>query len=1120
MATDREHLARFLQAIHAVHRTGAALPETSYYPAISRLLSDIGDSLKPKVTTIIHVSGKEAGIPDGGFFVDQRTSAIPAAGMVPDRGVLEVKSADSDLPKIIGGSQVRKYLDRYGKVIVTTLRDWALVGAHKTTGKAVCLRSFTLAASEPQLWVFAATGAVDSVKATEFADFLRDALTKDAPLANPRDLAWVLASYAKEASRRLDSNASNELDPLRETLRDALGLSFDDKRGEQFFRSTLIQTLFYGVFSAWVLWHQQSPADGERFSWQRAAYLLKVPFVAALFEEIVRPTTLGKLGVSETLDWAEDALGRVDRAAFFTRFDDERAVAYFYEPFLQQFDPELRKQLGVWYTPPEVVDFMVERVDQVLRTELGVNGFADERVIVLDPCVGTGSFVTSILRKIRSSAATPDAMAADDVKQAALTRIFGFEVMPAPFVIAHLQVGLLLMKMGAPIDQKSSDRPAIYLTNSLTGWSPSVRSKLALPGFSDERDASDEVKLNAKILVVIGNPPYSTWSGVAVDEEAVSLAPYKVGLATKNNIDDLYVRFWRVAEERIVKGQTGIVCLISNFSWLHEPGFKAMRTHLLRSFDRMWIDTLNGDSRETGKTTPDGAPDPSIFATDFNKQGIQVGTAIALAVRTPNHNDNPAEVWHRDFWGESKKLQLKRAVGHLVGSVADAAEYELLTISPVNHSALRPATFSQLYESWPQVVALAKAEPSLGLNENRGSALIEQSRAALEARMSRYLDGAQTIADLRATDAAPLALPWAGFNPEQTRAKLIASGGYDATKIGRFASRPMDIQWAYLERGSHLWNRSRPELHVAVDPSRFLLARRRAPRRDDGAALLPATCLADQHVLHKDAYLIPHLLPGPAIKGGLFDQEGARPTPNYSNVAIRYLDSIGVDSADVDYPSLLWWHCLAIGYSPAYLRENAGGVAADWPRIPLPVDRTVFDRSVQTGRRLANLLDPLRPITDLPNVGNIRKADGTQVDASRDLDVRAQWGIRQPAGIFPSHGKVTTHDHESGEQTAQSVTFGPAVDIWLNATTCWSAVPLAAWSFKIGGFRVLAKWLSYREHGSVAAPILGRPLDKTEVREFTSLVQRLTAVTLLESELDDVYELSALAADAIGVTDD
>ena len=344
------------------------------------------------------------------------------------------------------------------------------------------------------------------------------------------------------------------------------------------------------MFSAWVQWsREQSPGSGGRFDWHAAAYSLHVPMVRNLFEQVATPTRLGPLGLVEVLDWTGAALNRVDRAAFFSAFDAGRAVQYFYEPFLAAFDPELRKQLGVWYTPPEIVRYMVARVDAVLRSELGVaDGLADSRA-----------------ERLREQGG--DALLAQDLKRAAMDRVFGFEIMPAPFVIAHWQVGMLLAAARAPLTP-GHERAAVYLTNALTGWQPpqGPRQRLLLPELEPERDAAERVKRETPILVVMGNPPYNAFAGTSPDEEEGLGEAYKQGLQRdwgirKFNLDDLYVRFFRIAERRIadMTGR-GVVCFISNYSWTEKDLFVVMRQSLMRSFDRIWIEKHARKSRDHG----------------------------------------------------------------------------------------------------------------------------------------------------------------------------------------------------------------------------------------------------------------------------------------------------------------------------------------------------------------------------------------------------------------------------------------------------------------------------------------------------------------------------------------
>jgi hypothetical protein len=351
MAAATGHLERFLTAIHAVHSVGVALPETSYYPDIKRLLEDVGALLSPKVRPVIHIRDQGSGIPDGGLFVVRPSGPVhsidPMQATAPERGALEVKPPDRDLTAVAGSRQVRKYLERYGKVLVTTLRSWTLVVIGQD-GRGKRVETYTIATSAAAFWALTANPKEwAQAHEGEFVGFLKRAMEHDAPLTNPQDLAWILAAHARTAMDRIEGKEVSALKQVKSALSESLGLTFQDENGDHFFRSTLVQTLFYGIFSAWVLWNRAEPTDDERFEWKLTAWHLRVPMVSILFEKIATPSTLKQLGILDIMDWTEDVLARVDRVQFFSHFEEGKAVQYFYEPFLAHFDKWLREQFGV-----------------------------------------------------------------------------------------------------------------------------------------------------------------------------------------------------------------------------------------------------------------------------------------------------------------------------------------------------------------------------------------------------------------------------------------------------------------------------------------------------------------------------------------------------------------------------------------------------------------------------------------------------------------------------------------------------------------------------------------------------------------------------------------------------
>ena len=1126
-------LGQFLSACKAVHASGAGTVETSYYTAVNQLLDSVGAQLSPKVRCIMQLKNLGAGNPDGGLFTaDQfHTRGGQAKDLsAPARGVIEVKSPGEPLHLTSKSLQVDKYWQRYKLVLVTDLRDWLLIGERQ--GQRVALERYTLAGDEASFWhdIAAHPQRSEKLHGQAFADFVQRVLLHKAPLAEPKDLAALLASYARQASHRVENaspSAAKQLSSLQASLEAALGLRFESDEGAHFFRSTLVQTLFYGVFSAWVLRHEEDLAHGP-FDWRSAAHSLNVPMIAALFGQLSQPAKLKALGLTEVLDWTADALNRVDTAAFFKAFESTRSIQYFYEPFLAAFDPELRKKLGVWYTPEDIVRYQVARVDQVLQTELGLpQGLADPDVVVLDPCCGTGAYLVEVLRLIgdKLKAQGADALAAHQIKQAATTRLFGFELLPAPYVVAHLQIGLLLRQWGTPLSD--DERAGIYLTNALTGWEPPKEPKntvLPFPEFEQERDAADQVKQHQKIIVILGNPPYDGFAGVAVGEEQDLVATYKQGLNTtwgikKYNLDDLYVRFFRLAEKRIAeKSQSrGVVCFITNFSYVREPSFVVMRQHLSQHFDRIWIDNLNGDSRETGKTTPQGLPDPSVFSTAYNREGIRKGTAVALMVKKlalaapaqPTPNGQVAQVRYRDWWGSDKREAL-------LDSLDDAQrDASYLIAQPVagNKHSFKPTSVSFAYLSWTSIPTLCTHDPSLGILDNRKEGLVSTERSVLETQMKRYLDGALSDTDWMA-QGDPLTVPYARYEPIKTRRKVLSSQSFQGEFI-KVLVRPFDTRSAFYSTIRPLWNEPRPSYVNQINRSAPSFAmRRQAKSSAPGCPFIWTRLVGMQHMLATDAYYVPvHWQDGEPKSAQIEDMFAPENAPairaNLSPIARNYLAALGLPDPDQDSATaeLLWMHALAIGYSPAYLADNADGIAQDWPRIPLPASRDALLASAALGRRVAALLDTEAEVPgvtsgsispELQAIAVVNREGGGPLQ-SEEFALTAGWGSAGKSGVtMPGRGRSQQRAATPAERAGG---WGPqTLDVYLNEKAFWKNIPPAVWDFHIGGYQVIKKWLSYREHR-----LLGRALHLEEIKEVTHTARRLAALVLLQTDLDANY---------------
>ncbi|HTE20155.1 MAG TPA: DNA methyltransferase, partial [Armatimonadota bacterium] len=294
-------LAAYLRDMRDIHGTGSAVPETSYYGAVERLVNAVGKGLKPTVRLVLHPANRGAGLPDGGLFTadqfdrrendDERRGKM-LSGQSPGRGVVEAKGVGDDVTAIAATTQVQNYLDQYGQVLVTNLRDFLLVGKDPVSGAHVHRDRYTLAPNGTAFWSAAASaGDTDDMHGEQFCDFLRRVLLSGAPLTDPKELATFLASYARDAKARIENSNLPALAKVREALEETLGVSFQGEKANRFFRSTLVQTLFYGAFSAWVLWSRKHPSASatERFDWRTAAWELRVPMIRALFEQVAQP---------------------------------------------------------------------------------------------------------------------------------------------------------------------------------------------------------------------------------------------------------------------------------------------------------------------------------------------------------------------------------------------------------------------------------------------------------------------------------------------------------------------------------------------------------------------------------------------------------------------------------------------------------------------------------------------------------------------------------------------------------------------------------------------------------------------------------------------------------------
>jgi predicted helicase len=704
-----------------------------------------------------------------------------------------------------------------------------------------------------------------------------------------------------------------------------------------------------------------------------------------------------------------------------------------------------------------------------------------------------------------------------------------------------------LEKLGVPLSEKSYDRVAVYLTNSLTGWEPPKGPKqhLIFKEMEEERDAAEHVKQQVKILVVLGNPPYNGFAGVAVAEERDLTNAYRTTKRAPapqgQGLNDLYVRFYRMAERRIVEmSGRGVVCFISNYSWLDGLSFTGMRERYLDAFDRIWVDNLHGD-RIISEYAPDGRTSETVFAVQGKSPGIKIGTAISLLARGPDSTKcNEGKILYRD-------MDQARAAERTAALVESAAQRDIdeayKTLAPVLELGLpfKPRLVGVAYVSWPLLPELFPVSFP-GIKTSRDDVVVDIDRNRLYERMELYFDPRVGHEDMRRRSPSAM-ISTARFNAEAVR-DYLRRRGFLERNVVRYYYRPFDVRWLYWEAETKLLDEKRAEYFPHVFDGNVWIVSQQKPRRGWSRPQF-IRGLGSLDLMDRGASCIPLQLrstgPESMVLGGQEPQH-ARALPdgssfNASDELSRYL-SAAAHAAGVPEA---FYHTLAMLHSPAYSAENAGALRQDWPRIPLPDSKDLLLASAALGRSIAALLDTETPYDAavaalsaaqetpvgtraLQKIAVPSRTDGKPLDETKDLAVTAGWGHAGKGGVtMPGKGRLIERDCTPDERDAIPVGPGPfsragapasgrpegrpytilgerTCDVYLNDVAYWKNIPVRVWEYAIGGYQVIKKWLSYREE-----KLLGRPMTKEEVRWVQEMGRRIAAILLLEPTLDENY---------------
>lgn len=622
------HCNHYLQQINQTQSDPNATPELSLHPHLKTFLENVTAECfnRPNVQYTLEPRNiNQIGRPD----------FIATDGLLPI-GYIEAEASSTDLNNLTGHAkdQNDRFKQNLDNFVLTNFIDFELW----TDGKRNAIARIT--------------DNTDNLKA-----LLQKFLDASIQIGTPEALAGYLARRTRELQTQIaialrDNNS--ETYQMYEAFRDTLLFTLNPTD----FADMYAQTLSYGLFAA-----RCSIPDVTNFSRSTAAEVLPQsnPFLRRLFYQVASPTL--EANVTYILQNIETLLQNVPtemlRTAFTPRNDEQDPVIHFYETFLAQYDPQRRIDRGVYYTPPQVISYIVRSVDALLKTELNKpSGLADDNTLILDPATGTGGFLLSALDHIRDYVSTTQGTGAWNlyVNDNLVKRIFGFELLVAPYTIAHLKLGLFLQTHG----WNANERLRIYLTNTLELPADAVDTQPFAPFISEEANEALSVKRDQPILAIIGNPPYPlesanpsrdsegnlTFIGRLIEdympEDGETLGIWD----QKKPLQSDYVKFVRWAQWRIDRNGEGVVGFIVNNSFLEGATFRRMRQSLMQSFNIIYCLNLHGNSR-FGETIPQNESDENVF-------DIQQGTVILLCVKK-NGNDSLAKLNYADVWGTREK---------------------------------------------------------------------------------------------------------------------------------------------------------------------------------------------------------------------------------------------------------------------------------------------------------------------------------------------------------------------------------------------------------------------------------------------------------------------------------
>ena len=734
-------LRAYLRDVRQTRATGQAT-EHSYRRALETLIEALGGRGAQAINEPTHSA---AGAPD---FIVQR-SGVPI-------GHIECKDIGQNLDAAEASEQLQRYRGALPNLILTDYLEfrWYVDGELRETARLGRAGGASVATE---------SGGSAKVRALLDAFFNAEAVV----VGDAADLARRMAGKTKllrDGIRLIledkDNGDAGGLRDLMASYRKALISALK----EEDFADLQAQTAAYGLFAARCI-HEfaQNPDEDapSEFTRQTAAFAQTTPFLTQVFGLIAGQEADPR--ISWIVDDLALLLDRADMRAilkdFGRRTRQEDPVVHFYEDFLSAYDPKLRELRGVYYTPEPVVSYIVSSVDRLLRREFGLSdGLADTttvktvtadgepqsspRVLILDPAVGTGTFLREAVSQIRDDVQRRRLEGAwpKYVQEHLLPRLFGFELMMAPYAICHLKLALEIGGEQGQFTMPAGERLKVFLTNSLEEAHEAVSGPMFAGQIAHEARSADDVKRDQPVMVVIGNPPYSGHSANKGKWIRDLISDYKRDVPELKKpgqakwLSDDYVKFIRFAQWRIERTGEGVLGFVTNHSYLDNPTFRGMRRSLMKSFDEIYLLDLHGNSKRKERA-PGGGADENVF-------DITQGVAIGLFVKRSTGAVNLARVLHADLWGERGAGTESGKYGWLAANSVETTEWtELSPKSPRYLFVPRDEALADEYENAWSVPAIfaPNGDPAPGIVTTHDRFAISWTRADAISKVERLL---------------------------------------------------------------------------------------------------------------------------------------------------------------------------------------------------------------------------------------------------------------------------------------------------------------------------------------------------------------------------------------------